>query len=183
MSRFQHVYWHLQVVGLERIAIVIPAEAMNQFQSALTTCQGQHASGVVSARAQPPHQQIPLSQPSQALKPQISLQPSQPLLTQSPMQQYSLTTPATAPAPPLAPPLSHPLAPPMQQFPLTSPVSGPIPPLANSRALPMAPTLARPVSLGHGLTQVKHPPPGCGVGLLDPLPPVMFQPMWILPGA
>ena len=47
----------------------------------------------------------------------------------------------------------------------------------------MAPTMARPVSLGHGLTQVKHPLAGCGVGLLDPLPPVMFQPMWILPGA
>ena len=100
MSEPQHVYLHLQVVGLERIAIVIPAEAMNQFQSALTTCQGQHASGVVSARAQPPHLQIPLSQPSQALKPQVSLQASQPLLNQSPMQQYSLTTPASAPTPP-----------------------------------------------------------------------------------
>ncbi len=37
-----------QVVGLERIAIVVPAEAMGQFQAALGTCQEQHASGVTS---------------------------------------------------------------------------------------------------------------------------------------
>lgn len=44
----------LQVVGLERIALVVPAEAIRQFQSALGTCQEQHASGVVStARVQP----------------------------------------------------------------------------------------------------------------------------------
>ncbi|KAL3137132.1 hypothetical protein ABBQ32_006703 [Trebouxia sp. C0010 RCD-2024] len=43
-----------EVVGLERIALVVPAEAIRQFQSALGTCQEQHASGVVStARVQP----------------------------------------------------------------------------------------------------------------------------------
>ena len=44
---------YVQVVGLERIAIVIPAEAISQIQAALESCQEQHASGVVStARVQ-----------------------------------------------------------------------------------------------------------------------------------
>lgn len=53
-----------EVVGLERIAIVIPAEAIQQFQSALGTCQEQHASGVVStSRVQQPQQQLPKNLP------------------------------------------------------------------------------------------------------------------------
>ena len=54
MWHAQSIWQFFQVVGLERIAIVIPAEAIGQFQSALGTCQEQHASGVVStARVQP----------------------------------------------------------------------------------------------------------------------------------
>lgn len=112
----------IQVVGLERIAIVVPAEAITQFQSALGTAQDQHASGVVStARVQ---QQLPPTHP-----------------------QITPTTIASVP---------------------------------SSASAPCTPSVID-VS-----PQVKphHPPlqpPGCGVQPLEHMPPIMFQPMWLLP--
>ena len=53
----------MQVVGLERIAIVVPAEAIGQFQSALGTCQDQHASGIVSTARVQPQPQLPTPNP------------------------------------------------------------------------------------------------------------------------
>lgn len=123
------LHW-LQVVGLERIALVVPAEAIRQFQSALGTCQEQHASGVVStARVQP-------------------------------------------------------------QLPPTHPPSNP----GSISAIPPAPsTASAPCTPSHAdhhnqiSPQVKlrapTPPPHCGVQLMEHLPPLMFQPMWILPPA
>ena len=121
LSDLQH-FLPMQVVGLERIAIVVPAEAITQFQSALGTAQDQHASGVVStARVQ---QQLPQTHP-----------------------QIAPTTIASVP---------------------------------SSASAPCTPSVID-VS-----PQVKphHPPlqpPGCGVQPLEHMPPIMFQPMWLLP--
>ncbi|DBA92796.1 hypothetical protein WJX77_008760 [Trebouxia sp. C0004] len=111
-----------EVVGLERIAIVVPAEAMGQFQAALGTCQEQHASGVVStARTQ---QQLPPMPPPPA-----------------PTTSASVQSSASAPCTPSVTDVSPQVKPP------------------------------------------QHPPqlPGCGAQLLEHMPPLMFQPMWILP--
>ncbi len=111
-----------QVVGLERIAIVVPAEAMGQFQAALGTCQEQHASGVTStARIQ---QQLPPMQPPPA-----------------PTTSASVQSSASAPCTPSVTDVSPQVKPPQQ-----------------------------PPQL-----------PGCGAQLLEHMPPIMFQPMWILP--
>lgn len=111
-----------EVVGLERIAIVIPAEAITQFQCALGTAQDQHASGVVStARVQ---QQLPLTHPQIA-----------------PTSTASVPSSASAPCTPSVidvSPQVKPHHPPLQ-------------------------------------------PPGCGVQPLEHMPPIMFQPMWLLP--
>lgn len=169
----------LQVVGLERIAIVIPAEAMNQFQSALTTCQSQHASGIIPVRTQPSLQQsqAPMHQSQTSLhQSQNSLHQSPNSLHQSPsslhQSQNSLHQAALQQShASLQQTQSLLQQSPKQQLPVAAPFSAPAPPLAA------------PLSLGHGLTQVKHPLPACGVGPMDPLPPVTYQPMWISPGA
>ena len=124
------------MVGLERIAIVVPAEAIGQFQSALGTCQDQHASGVVStARVQP---QLPPTNPPSNV--------------------------GCIPAVPLAP--------------STASASAPCTPSHADLHNQMSPQVKLRASTPSAVAT-----PSCGVQLMEHLPPLMFQPMWILPPA
>ena len=128
----------MQVVGLERIAIVVPAEAIGQFQSALGTCQDQHASGIVSTARVQPQPQLPTPNPP--------------------------SNPGCIPAVPMAP----------------STASAPCTPSHADLHNQTSPQVKLRASTP---TSTSTPLPACGVQLMEHPPPLMFQPMWILPPA